>query len=99
MSERVFKFLRFRWEAIVWIAALILLATMSPVNEHASLCPFNVFGLGFCPGCGLGHGIAFLFRGEFQASFIAHPLALPAVIILTLRIVHIFRTPLPVIHL
>ncbi|MBV2246874.1 MAG: DUF2752 domain-containing protein [Lentimicrobium sp.] len=98
MAEKFGHFLRFRWEAVIWIAALILFATMSPYNEHASLCPINALDLGFCPGCGLGHGIAFLFRGEFIASFKAHPLAMPAVVILTLRIIHILRTPLPVNH-
>lgn len=99
MLSAVISFLRFRFEAIVWITALILLATMSPANEHASLCPFNALGLGFCPGCGLGHGIAFLFRGNLQASFAAHPLALPAVVILLLRIISVFRKPNPAIYL
>lgn len=96
MREKVrngFQFLRARFEAIVWIAGITLMAFMSPTDSHASLCPFNAAGLGFCPGCGLGHSIAWLFRGEFVQSFHAHPLGILAVAILSMRIISIFRKP------
>ncbi|MDD3742424.1 MAG: DUF2752 domain-containing protein [Lentimicrobiaceae bacterium] len=99
MVRKIIRIIRFRLEALVWIVALILLAFMSPENGHASLCPFNAFGLGFCPGCGLGHGIAYLFRGEFQASFYAHPLSIPAVILLIIRVVKVFKRPLPLLFI
>ncbi len=79
------------FEAAIWITALILLA-FTPVNsEHYSLCVFNNLGIGFCPGCGLGHSISFLFHGNFAASFNAHPLGIPAVAILCYRIFIIFK--------
>lgn len=85
------KFFRRYFEATVWILALVLLATMSPVNDHSSLCPLKNVGISFCPGCGLGHSIAWLFRGEIVASFKAHPLGPFAVIVIISRIVHLLR--------
>lgn len=72
-------------EAILWLFALVLLAVMDPANNHASLCPLSWTGIDFCPGCGLGHSIAFLFRGEWQQSFEEHPLGGFAVLILLYR--------------
>jgi len=87
------QFVKARFEAVVWITGLMLMAFMSPVNTHASLCPLKATGLGFCPGCGLGHSIAWLFRGDFAASFHTHPLGIVAVIILVWRIIEILRKP------
>jgi len=56
---------------------------------HHSLCFFSNIGIGFCPGCGLGHSIAYLFRGDFIASFDAHPLGVPVVILLVYRIIKV----------
>lgn len=81
-------------EAYVWIAGLLAMATMDPAAEHLiSLCPLDALGLGFCPGCGLGHAIAHLARGEFVASFHAHPLGGPAVLVLLHRIVRLVHHP------
>jgi hypothetical protein len=92
-TRRCWQFFRARFEAFVWMTGLLLMAIMSPTNGHASLCPINASGLGFCPGCGLGHSIAWLFRGEFVQSFHAHPLGMFAVAILIWRIVVIIRKP------
>lgn len=92
-ARHIFQFIRARFEAFVWIGGLMLMALMAPSDTHASLCPFSAMGLGFCPGCGLGHSISYLVRGDFQASFSAHPLGLFAVLILLWRIVQIFRKP------
>jgi len=81
------------FEVSFWIVALVLLATMSPQDEHASLCPFNALGLSFCPGCGLGHSISWLFHGDPMASFNAHPLGWLAVMILLYRIISLIRNP------
>lgn len=81
------------FEVTFWIVALVLLATMSPNDGHASLCPFNALGLSFCPGCGLGHSISWLFHGNPAASFNAHPLGWLAVLILFYRIVSLIRNP------
>ncbi|GIV58628.1 MAG: hypothetical protein KatS3mg042_1541 [Rhodothermaceae bacterium] len=79
-------------EALVWTAGLAALACMDPEAEHLfSLCLFKNLGLPFCPGCGLGHAVAYLVRGDLAASWQAHPLGVPAVLMLTGRIVALVR--------
>jgi hypothetical protein len=71
----------------VWITALLLLALMDPAEDpHYSLCFFKWAGISFCPGCGLGHAISWLFRGELIASFKSHPLGIFALTVLLHRI-------------
>ncbi|MBN2166917.1 MAG: DUF2752 domain-containing protein [Marinilabiliaceae bacterium] len=79
----------FRWshlEAWFWISSILALALSNPYGEkHYSLCLFHYLGFDFCPGCGLGHSIALLFRLKFIESFQTHPLGAFAVIILIKR--------------
>jgi len=78
---------RHYFELMFWILSLIFLALMSPGTEpHLSLCIFKFLGITFCPGCGLGHSISYLFHGNIQASFSSHPLGIFAVIIILFRI-------------
>lgn len=91
--RRTFQYLRSRSEAFIWIAGLTLMAAMPPTDEHASLCPLKASGFDFCPGCGLGHAVSWLFRGDVIHSFQAHPLGIAAVAILLWRIIVIFRKP------
>lgn len=75
------------FELIIWVSALLLLAIMDPAaDNHYSLCFFKWAGLSFCPGCGLGHAISWLFRGELVASLNAHPLGILALAVLLHRI-------------
>lgn len=68
-------------EAVVWMVGLAAMASFDPrADTLETWCLFNrVFGLESCPGCGLGHSIAFLARGEWAAAVQAHPLGIPAV--------------------
>ncbi|TFF40416.1 DUF2752 domain-containing protein [Mucilaginibacter psychrotolerans] len=54
--------------------------------SHFSLCPLKAMGIAWCPGCGLGHAIAYLFHGDIRASFHAHWLGIPAVLGILYRI-------------
>ncbi|MCX2738413.1 DUF2752 domain-containing protein [Pontibacter anaerobius] len=73
-------------EVLLWLLGLTILALMDPYGEHLfSFCPFSWIVESGCPGCGLGHSIAYLARGEWQASWAAHPLAVPAVLLLLWR--------------
>lgn len=84
-------------EALVWTAGLAAMAAMDPHGTHLfSLCPLDAMGVSFCPGCGLGHSVAFLVRGELSASVQAHPLGLPAVLILIVHVGRLVRAPDPV---
>ena len=81
------KLFRRYFELTFWTSALALLAMMPPGSDpHYSFCVFKMLGIHFCPGCGLGHSISYLFRGNIQASFSAHPLGIFAVIIIPSRI-------------
>lgn len=43
-------------------------------------------GFQFCPGCGLGHSISYLFHGQVQDSLNAHPLGILALPVISFRI-------------
>jgi hypothetical protein len=80
------------FELVFWVAALILLALANPTSQsHFSLCPLKMLGFKWCPGCGLGHAIIFLFHGDIRSSFHAHWLGIPAVIVITHRIFVLVR--------
>lgn len=79
-------------DALFWTLGLLAMATMNPEGEHLiSLCPLDALGASFCPGCGLGHAVAYLARGELVASVKAHPLGLPAVLILGAHVARLLR--------
>lgn len=82
----------FLTEALLWVVGIGLLAIMDPTGKHLfSFCPFSWLFDNLCPGCGLGHAVAYLFRGDFLASWEAHPLAVPAVAILLWRCGQLIR--------
>lgn len=70
---------------------LMLMATMNPYVEGVSLCLLEALGFTFCPGEGLGHSIAFLFRGEFSESLEANLMGPVVVIGLSARIFTIWK--------
>lgn len=79
-------------EVFIWLFALILL-TFLPVNtsSHFTICPVANLGIDWCPGCGLGRSISLFFRGDLVNSFNAHPLGIPAVIILSGRVISLIK--------
>jgi hypothetical protein len=75
------------FELTFWIVALTCLAFTSPAGEsHFSLCPLKWLGITWCPGCGLGHAISYLFRGDIKNSFHTHWLGIPVLAVLLYRI-------------
>lgn len=93
-------FFRKYFELSFWIIGLTLLAFMQPgTDPHYSFCIFRVLGFKYCPGCGLGHSISYLFHGNISASFEAHPLGIFAVVVILFRInklffLHVFSKPI-----
>lgn len=80
-------------EAVIWIVGLSAMALMTPEGNHLlTLCPLDALGFSFCPGCGLGHAVAYLARGQLEASFQAHPLGIPAVVILVHHVGRLLRS-------
>jgi Protein of unknown function (DUF2752) len=80
------------FEALVWILGLAYLIFIHPPGgTHFTICPLSNLGFEFCPGCGLGNSISYIFKGDFIASFNSHPLGIFALLIITLRIITIIK--------
>jgi hypothetical protein len=86
MKRAIYFVLTLPREALMWTAGLLALACYNPSDTHISLCPLYQLGFDFCPGCGLGRSISYLFHGNFAQSFRTHPLGIFAVIVLSLRV-------------
>ena len=79
-------------ELIVWICGLTWLALMDPDSgPHFSFCILKRLRVPWCPGCGLGRSISFLFHGDLIASIKTHPLGITALIILLARILKLLK--------
>lgn len=50
------------------------------------LCVFKAIGLPGCPGCGLGHAMGYLFRGEWVLAVESHWLSPLVLLVLLSRI-------------
>ncbi|NWF50067.1 MAG: DUF2752 domain-containing protein [Ignavibacteriaceae bacterium] len=85
-----FSFLDF--EALIWFFGLLALVFINPIESHFTICPFSLIGIEYCPGCGLGRSIHFLFEGNLQQSLNTHPLGWLAFLILTIRIIKLMKT-------
>lgn len=84
-------FIKKHIEWIAFLFGLILMASMDPYSQGVDLCLFDALGLSFCPGDGLGHSIAFLFRGELINSVQANLMGPFAVVVLSIRIFSIWK--------
>lgn len=85
------KKIRAHIEWVAFTTGLILMATLDPLSNETSLCFLELLGIEFCPGEGLGHSIAWIFRGEFENAVSANLFGIPAVLILSLRILQIWK--------
>lgn len=89
----IFNYGKQKWEAFIWLTALVALFFMNPQHKSFSFCVFKWVGFSKCPGCGLGHAIHFALHGQLTISFREHFMGIPAVIILVYRIFIILRSP------
>ena len=82
-------------ELLVWIAAFISLAMAEPAAHpgevHFTFCPLANMGLHWCPGCGLGRAMTLIFHGSIRDSLDYHWLGIPAVLIISYRIVTLLQ--------
>ena len=90
--QKSLTFLVQNLEAFIWIAVLVYFV-ISPVHNagHFTICPLNLAGFDYCPGCGLGRALVLLLHGRISESFSMHPLAVFALIVLIGRIAAVFR--------
>lgn len=90
----------FEWVALT--TGIILLALMNPYVEHSfSWCLFEWVGFPYCPGEGLGHSIAFIFRGEVNQAmeanilgFFALPVIMGRIVKLVSRNIYLHNNPI-----
>ena len=79
-------------EAIFWLTAFAYLTFINPYTpKHLDFCLFSLVGIENCPGCGLGKSISMIFHGDFASSFNAHPLGIPAIILIVKRIYKLIK--------
>ena len=89
-TKKILSFVGF--EELFWICGLFYLIFInSPEISHFTICPIANLGFDFCPGCGLGNSISYLFRGNLQASFNSHPLGIFAFFIVVNRIISLIK--------
>lgn len=86
------KFFKKHFEWMAFFFGLLLMASMNPGETGLSFCIFDRVGIPFCPGEGLGHSIAFIFRGEFKEALEANLMGPAAVVLLSARIVSIWKS-------
>lgn len=74
-------------EWFFWSLAIGVLAATDPTTPPLiDLCVWKYFGYESCPGCGLGHALAYLLNGDFLSAIDAHPLSPFAAGVILLRI-------------
>lgn len=75
-------------EALIWTVGLAIIVIGNPESDtHFTLFWPQWFFDIESPGRGLGHSIGYLFRGDIHSSLDSHLLGIPAVAILSHRIV------------
>ncbi len=75
-------------EFVIWSAGLIALYFLGD-NSGPSLCLFHWMGFDMCLGCGLGHAIHHALHFDLSASMEYHPLGIPVLVILFLRLIQL----------
>lgn len=83
-------FIRKNFEALAFSIGLLILGMMNPETTNGpGFCLLENLGFQYCPGDGLGHSIAFLFRGDIYNAMQANILGPFAILILSSRILHL----------
>lgn len=76
-------------ELAFWTLSLLVLAWTDPGQPPVlELCLFKWAGLA-CPGCGMGHAIAYLLDLDFGSAIAAHPLSPFVLVAVSHRIVRL----------
>ena len=92
MNLNISKIFKRHFEWVAFTGGLIALGLMNPyVDQGSSLCFFDILGIPFCPGEGLGHSIAYTFRGDLNNALHANIMGPIAIIILLGRIGYLIQ--------
>ncbi len=92
MSKHIKHIFTNYFEIAVFLAGLLFMALLDPVTDYkSSWCLYEIVGINFCPGEGLGHSIAYIFRADIYKAMEANILGPFAIIILISRIGFLVR--------
>ncbi len=79
-----------------WIALSLGLTAMAVMNPYigngTSWCLFESLGITFCPGDGLGHSVAYLFRGDYILAIEANLMGPAAVAVIISRVLYLVNS-------
>ena len=90
--KNIIKVVNDNLEAIMWSVALIYLMFINPYElNHFSFCLFNIIGIDFCPGCGIGRSISMIYHGDVLGSLKMHPLGIFALTMIFYRIISLLQ--------
>lgn len=99
MNEKIKYIFNNYFEIAAFSSGLVLLAFMDPTLDYRnSWCLFEMLGISFCPGEGLGHSIAYTFRAEITKALAANMLGPLSVIVLISRIGYLLKRNVRVNH-
>lgn len=60
-------------EAVTLVTGLVAVGMADPTAQSwIDLCIYKAAGFSWCPGCGLGHAMGFLARGEWASAIESH---------------------------
>jgi|SRR5699024_1011807 len=92
IKKKIKPFFNNHFEWIALSVGLLVMALMNPYTQNgAGWCIYERLGISFCPGDGLGHSIAFLFRGDFFRAWHANVMGPFAVVIIFSRVAYLFK--------
>jgi hypothetical protein len=77
-------------ELILWLMALVFVWIM-PTTPLQSFCVFKQLGITFCPGCGIGKAMHEAMHAQWLTSWHYHKFGLPALAIITWRILQLLN--------
>ncbi|MCA0398361.1 MAG: DUF2752 domain-containing protein [Bacteroidetes bacterium] len=83
-------------EAIFWSLSFIAIYFLAdPASTLPSLCVFHWLGWENCWGCGLARSIHQALHGHFISSWELHKLGIPAIFILSTRVLSLVKRQRP----
>ncbi len=91
LFKKIFKLINNNIELIFWTMGLIYLFINSLAQTDLSFCPVKHLGFNWCPGCGLGKSISYLFNFQIINSLKTHPLGIFALIVISYRILTLIK--------
>ena len=91
LTDIFMKLRRINLELLFWISSLFFILFFPLETTSISICPSQLLGIHFCPGCGIGASIHYFLSGQIGLSFESHPLGIIATFIIIHRIYSLLK--------